>query len=240
MRRYAFYLSVALLAFGIGSLFFSSCALAQEKTGGKTDEKLNGENIIKEKDFQEILGKATEKLKGKTYRLTKTEENFSDRDANPESVKVNILEIIPPNKRREVEEFKSLTKNSRTERIWDGKNLYEKENDGEWKKYDGGGGGGGNFTSGRITTTYKFIGKSTLNNQIVNVYEAEMNRIANKLTRTSQYQVQYVEKTKYWISEDGYFLKSVKESEIAGSKSLTCEVAVYEYDQNIKIEAPIK
>ena len=237
MRLFAFYLAVALLAFGIGSFFLSACVLAQERSNKKTE---NNENIIQESVFNEILTKATENLKGKTYRLTKTEEDFADRNSSSESITTNILEIVPPDKRREVEEVKSPTKNTRLERIWDGKNLYEKENNGEWKKYSGGGGISQDITSGRVTTTYKFIGKELLNEKNANVYETETHRIANKFTRTSQYQVEYIVKTKYWISEDGYFLKTLKESEVVGSKSLKRETEIYEYDPNIKIEAPIK
>ena len=240
MRRYTFYLAVALLVFGSSLFFLSSCASAQEKTNTKSDEKKSDENIIEEGKFKEIIAGATENLKGKTYRLTKRKENFSDRDASSESVETNTLEIVPPDKKREIEEVKSATKNTRLERIWDGKNLYVKQNDGEWKKYSGGNSGGGNFTSGRMTTTYKFVGKETLDNKAADVYESESHRIANKMTQTSRYQVEYITKTKYWISEDGLLLKTIKESEIVGSKALSRETAIYEYDSNIKIEAPIK
>ena len=240
MRCYTFYLSVVLLAFGISISLLNSCALAQEKTNTKSNEKTATVNVVEESKFKELLAKATDNLKGKTYRLTKTKEDFTDRNANPESVGVNILEIVQPNKKREVEKLKSPTKNTRLERIWDGKNLYEKENDGEWKKYDGGGSGGGSFTSGRTTTVYKFVGKEMLNNKNADVYESESRRIADKFTQTSEYRIEYVVKTKYWISsEDALFLKIIKESEVVGSKSLTLEVEIYEYDANIKIEAPI-
>lgn len=241
MRRYTFYLSITLLIFGIYAFLLSSCASAQEKTNTKSDAKVADVNVIEESKFKELLAQTAENLKGKTYRLTETIEYFPDRDANVESLTTKILEIIPPNKKRQVEEIKSPTKNSREERIWDGKNLYEKQNEGEWKKYSGGGNsGGGNFTSGRTTTTYRFIGKETLKNKIADVYEIESRRVANKMTRTSQYQVEYITKTKYWISEDGLLLKTIKESEIVGSKEFSRETAIYEYDSNIKIEAPIK
>jgi len=235
MHRYKFHFTAALLAFGIVS-FLSSYASAQEKS----IEKSSNQNVIKESEFKEILSKATENLKDKTYRLTKTEENFADRNAASESVKINILEIIPPDKRREVEEVKSATKKTRLERIWDGKNLYEKKDNGEWKKYSGGGGMSQSITSGKVTTTYRFIGKESLNEKNANVYETETRRVAYKLTQTSQYRVVYITKTKYWISEDGHFLKTLKESEVVGSNSLQRETEVYEYDANIKIEAPIK
>ncbi len=181
---YTIFLAITLTA-------FIDCS-AQEKAFG-------------EKEFREIQTKATEKLQDKIYRLTVTEENFFDRNTNPESVKTKIFETIPPNKKREVEEIKSPTENIKTERIWDGKNLYVRENDGDWKKYDGGGGGSGSSNSGRITTSYKFVEKTTLNNQTANIYEVEMNRKATKYSRTSRFEVHYVEKTRYWITEDGYF-----------------------------------
>lgn len=229
MRRYFLHLVIVLIG-------LNSCVAAQEKP----NPNANNNNVVKENEFREILSKATENLKGKIYRLTKTEENFSDRAANAERIFINILEIVPPDKRREIEEVKSATENTRTERLWDGKNLYERKNDGEWKKYSGGGGLDQRITSGRTTTTYKFIGKESLNGKPANVYEAETRRIANKFTQTSQYRVEYLTKTKYWISEEGYFLQTLEESEIVGSNSLRRETQIYEYDTNIKIEAPIK
>lgn len=197
------------------------------------------ERVITETEFKEILTKGEQNLKDKIYRLTKTREIFPDRNLSSESINIEINEYVPPNKWREVVELKSPSKNTKTERLWDGKNLYERENDGEWKKYSGGGSIGGSIKSGRITTIYKFVEKATLNNQNVNVYEVETNRKATKFTQTSMFEVHYIERTKYWISEDGFFLKKLSESEIAGSKSLVREIWIYEYDPTIKIEAPI-
>lgn len=240
MRRTLFNLSITLLAFGFGLSFLSSCASAQVKTEVKTNGTGSNENVIEESKFKELLAKTSENLKGRTYRLTETINYFPDRNANAERVTTKILEIVVPDKKREVEEIKSPTENSRIERIWDGKNLYEKQNDGEWKKYSGGDSGGGSLTSGRVTTTYKFIGRETLNDKTADVYESESRRIANKMTQTSQYRVEYVTKTKYWISENSLLLKSVKESEIVGSNALSRETAIYEYDSKIKIQTPIK
>jgi hypothetical protein len=240
MRLSCFNFYFALVVFGIVPLA-ASCTFGQNKNAETANNKTAGGSVIEENKFTVILAKATENLKGRTYRLTKTEETFADRDAEPEATSKNILEVVPPNKGREVSELKSAEKNAKTERIWDGKNLYERKNDGEWRKYSGGGnGGGGDFVSGRITTTFKFVGQELLNGRKTNVYERESHRIANKFTRTSQIQVEYIEKTRYWINEDGSYLKSVKESEIANSKSLVRETAVYEYDNSITIEAPIK
>lgn len=231
MRRYVLYLAFALSVFGIVSIYPNYHVLAQEKSV---------ERSISESDFKEVLSKADSLLNGKIYRMTKTEETFTDRETNPQRVETNILETVPPNKRREVEVIKSATENSRTERIWDGKNFYKKENDGKWQKFSGGGGLAGSFVSGRISNTFKFVGEESLNGKMSDVYETEMRRVANKATQTSAYQVEYVTKTKYWFSENGQFLKIIRNSEVVGSKSLVRETTVYEYDKNIKIEAPIK
>ena len=201
-----------------------SCTLAQEKR-------------FDEQEFKAIQTKAEGRLENRTYRSTKTTESFSDRDANPRSIEINILEIVLPNKKRVVEEYKSETRNNKTEMIYDGKNLYIRENDGKWKS-GGVAHASGDISSGRITTNYRFVEKTVLNGQNVNVYEVQKNRTAVKFTRSSEYEVQYIDKTKYWIKENGDYLRIVTESEIVGSKSLLREVSVYEYGANIKIKTP--
>lgn len=247
MRRNMFHLLFTLFALGFGTIGLSSCVSAQEKSNTTQEqtnttqiEKKVDENAIEEGKFREIISKATAGLEKKTYRLTKTEEDFSDRKAAAEVVETNILEIVQPNKRREVKEIKSPTENTRLETIYDGKMFYEKKDNGEWTTYTGRSSGSSDFTSGRTTTTNRFAGKETINNQTADVYEAESHRIANKMTRTSRYRVEYIVKTKYWISKDGLFLKTLRESEIAGNDGLRRETEIYEYDPKIKIKAPIK
>ena len=122
--------------------------------------------------------------------------------------------------------------------IYDGKNLYIRENDGKWMKSGGAAHASGDISSGRITTSYRFVEKTVFNGQNANVYEVQKNRTAVKFTRSSEYEVQYIDKTKYWIKENGDYLRIVTESEIVGSKSLLREVSVYEYGADIKIKTP--
>lgn len=61
------------------------------------------------------------------------------------------------------------------------------------------------------------------------------------MTQTSMYQVTYLEKTRYWITEDNFLLKKKIENTIAGSEGLLLENWIYEYNpKDLKIEAPIK
>jgi hypothetical protein len=194
---------------------------------------------LTEQQFNEIKALAEGKLSGRTYRLTETTETFPVRDGAVESVRVHITEIVPPNERREVDDLKSPERTERTERIWDGKFLYERRDNGAWSKYDGGGSGSSDFTSGRVTMNYRLIEKTKINNDLVTIYEVEKHRRANKYTRDGLIEFHYIDKTKYWIGSDGSFIKAVQESEVVGGKWLVRGTSIYEYDPNIKIEAPI-
>lgn len=243
MCRYPIYLAVSWTFL----LFLLAGAAAQEKSSEKTTDQnaVNDVDIIEESKFKEILSKATKNLRSKSYRLSVTKEIFSDRNAAAVRVELNILEFVSPFKQKEVVEVRSPNQNTRMETIRDGKNLYKKENDGEWIKFDGplfrtldG------WTGGEQTVIYRFLGKESFNEQTVDVYEMETHTVSsmNYVTAagTSRIETKFVDKKKYWISEDGCFLKTSKESETVGKKSLTRKTEIYEYDPNIKIEAPIK
>lgn len=212
-----------LILFGFVSLSF-----AQEK-------------IITENEFNDILAKTAEQLKTANYRLTKTEQLFLKPGEKPEKVRIEINEYIRPNKWREVVKEESKDKSSVNERLWDGKNLYVRENDGMWQIYAGGDVINQSIRTGQFTKTFKFVEKSKLNEQVVNIYDVEIKRVANKFTQTSFYQVAYFEKSRYWISEDNFLLKKKVENTISGSEAIAAEDWVYEYNpQDLIIEAPIK
>ena len=113
---------------------------------------------ISEKEFIEIDAKGEALLKASSHRLTRKLEYFEDR-LKPGRVSENYLEeFLVPNKRHTVEE-KFYNKPDRTERIWDGKFLYVKVNDGEWERYDSGASVNGDFESGKLSKSYKYLGK---------------------------------------------------------------------------------
>lgn len=246
MRRYTFYLSVALLAFGVGLMFcFCLPASAQEKVSSSSNKKALDGDVITEKEFDEILAKSTGKSVKKTFRLTETMEYFPKRDANAESTRIRILEGTE-RKIREVVEIRLPKENNRIEKIWDGKDFYQKRNDGEWKK---------SIADSKInidmssidlipapeTTIYRFLGKEDYNNQTVSVYEKETRQTVNQMmTQTAQFRVKYLTKTKYWFSADGLLLKKTKEVEASNTKAFKREQTIYEYGLNIEIETPIK
>lgn len=113
-------------------LLTTSCLFGQEREVGGPE-------------FALIQTEAMDYLKEKTYRLTLTTEYFEDRNLPITNKLVNINEFEVPGKWRTIEERYSNGKIIREERLWEGKNLYTRTNDGKWEKYSGGGSGGGSF-----------------------------------------------------------------------------------------------
>lgn len=79
-----------------------------------------------------------------------------------------------------------------------------------------------------------------LDGETADLYEIRTDRIANKPTRESSYQVHYVEIAKYWFGNDRRLLKKVVETEVVNDKALSRETTLYDYKAGVKIEAPIE
>jgi len=194
---------------------------------------------ITEKQFNEINAKGMELLNSSSHRSTRKLEYFGDRSKPGRTSETSLREVLIPDKWRTVEET-FYDKHTREESIWDGKFLYMKVNDGEWKRYNGGGSGGVDFEAGEMTKSYKYLGKADLDGKRADMYEFKMDRIARKMTMTDMFTVHYIRKISYWFSADGKLLKKIKEDDVQGRNELSRETTTIDYDANIKIEAPIK
>lgn len=196
---------------------------------------------ISEANFSTVQAKAESLLNASSYRLTVSMEYFVDRDKPGSISRTFLKEVILPDKWRTVEAFNYEDGTStKEETLWDGKALFTRTKDGEWKKYSGGASVGGRIESGKITNTYRFIGNSDLNGTPVSILEHEQYRIANKYSRSDMVIVHYLRKTRYYYSNKGYLMRKIEENEIVGRKELSRETSNYEYDPKIKIVAPIK
>ncbi len=200
------------------------------------------EKLIEKKDFESITKAAKDNLPGKTFRLTTVSETFRERNESPATVIKTIEETIPPDKTRYFYEYKSSFNNEKREIIKIGQKRYRKIDDGNWEETVGEDPKYVVVIKGKTveSETYKYLGKQTLNNQSVRIYEQKkklsqnLNGNLNKETIT----------TTHWISEKGLLLKTQIEKETetaAGRKGYSIFTAVYEYNpKDLKIEAPIK
>lgn len=205
--------------------------------GGLTVAAAQEEREITAQEFKDLEIRGYQKLKGRTYRMTMLNETFTDRDLSPEIINTMMSETVQPDRRRFVSEIKSPTINSKVETVWlDGKG-YKRKNDGPWEETSPGSGVGsasGTPIIRKLTReTYRFVGKSALNNQTAGLYES-IRHHSNSSTGQET-----ISTTKFWISEDGLLLKTLSEFETVGNKSLMRMQIVYDYDPNIKIEAPV-
>lgn len=213
---------------------FLSCVL------GVTGQAPTIKNDIHMSVFLDVQDKANELLEKSSYRLTRTLEFFEDRDKPGKTSEKFLREVSRPDKWRTVEEKELNGKIEKEERLWDGKALFVKENDGEWRRFSGGDSGSGRSESGQVTRRYRYIGKADLNGLQTDLYEIEMLRVANKFSQNDMVVVRYKRKTRFWYSGEGKLLKKVEENMIEGYPEMSRETTVIEYDPVLKIEAPIK
>ena len=179
-------------------LFFAASVFGQE------------EKIIGKADFESVVKTAQANFSGRTYRRTQITETFGDRNESAASTLKFIDEYISPGKHRHVYEYKSSFNNERRETIEIGEKRYIKIDDLNWEESKE------PFIRNEIIIrkpvefeSYKLLGKKTLNNQTVKVYEEKkkftesINGNINKETRT----------TTHWINEAGLLIKTQIETE---------------------------
>lgn len=194
---------------------------------------------ISEADFRALEARAQSLRNATSYRFTVTREQFENKAKPGKITYVRIWEQQLPDQWREVEEKTTGQIVEREERIWDGNYLYEKSNNGPWKKYNGGGSGGADIETGQITTNYYYIGKETAYDRETDRYEVQRTRTMRKPGKPDA--VVEVRKTIAWFLADGKLIKKQIETEIQNRNELSKETTVYEYEpKDLKIVAPIK
>lgn len=202
-------------------------------TAGQKNEIPESEFLAKEIFANDAINKSNR-------RLIRTLEYFQDRSKPGRVAERYTEEALPPNKWRKIGEKDYAGKKTREERLWDGSALYVRLNDGEWKRYLGGAGGGTRIESGKVTKTYRYLGKSELDGKLVDTYQVQSVRVANKFTAADFYVVKYVRDTRYWFDASGRILRKIEETMIEGQPAMSRESTIVEYDPKITIEAPIQ
>jgi hypothetical protein len=199
---------------------------------------------ISKDEFFNAFKKWEQQSKEKIYRIRIIKE--VQINGNPTNrVEESYSEYVPPDKRRVVYELKTPTFNSKIETILIetiliGEKKYTRRNSGEWRevivkekaapKNDK-----------KITVEsdeYKFVGQETINGQNAVLYErVTKHKITLEKNPTESFSTI---RTRCWFDKDGLLLKSETETEVVSgiTKSLTRGISVYQYDLNIKIEAP--
>lgn len=197
-------------------------------------------NDIPEIQYDAAVSKAQELRNNANYRLIWMKEYLEDRSKTAKLQEKMLHEVTQPYNWRTVEE-KFGEKPLRQERIWVDDALFEKINDGQWKKCKGGGSGGSRIESGQVKNQYRFLPAIDFEGVKADFYEHISIRAANKASQTDFVTVRYVRTTRSWYSLDGKLLKKIEETALEGREELLRETTTYEYDpKDLKIKAPIK
>ncbi len=195
---------------------------------------------ITEAKFNELIELATVKRALVQYRENESRTGY-DAGTSTEYMR----EQLPPDRSRALIVQKNITGITRTEVIWIGDVKYVKLNEGEWKKeeaqqFTGASGSGSGSGSGiapskpDIKQSYQYLGTEKLNGVVTDHYQMTKTITLN-LSNGS-----HVRKNSRscWYNKDGMLIKMVFEDRI--DPLVYRVVTEYDYDVNLKIEAPIK
>ena len=198
------------------------------------------EKVISENEFTAVYDKWKLLSKEKSYRIKETFESYLN--GNPSNHNEDSFsEYAPPDKKRFVSILKTPMFTTKIETIQIGEQKFTRKDEGEWKEVitKENAPPKRNRTISVENNSYKYLDRETINGQKTEVYEQVIkHKITNEKTSVES---NSTIKNKYWFDENGLLLKTTTVAEIisGGMTSLSKRAYVYEYDPNIKIEAPV-
>jgi hypothetical protein len=202
--------------------------------------------VITETEFSAAAKKASEKMKTMSVRfVSKNEHYFGDELKFIES---NTNEFVPPDKIRNVFEAKMFDRNKiiLSESIQIGDDRYERKNGGDWSKrvLEKVISSSNNHVKVVENDSKFYLTENVrLGSQTANLYEKiyESKFVSPNQTASEAKGTVFYRREKRWISRTGLLLKVESEEESHQMrKVMSRRITTYDYDSNIKIEAPIK
>ncbi len=205
------------------------------------------ESTFEESALRALINDATGFLKSNSHRVTTRQTFYENGSEKPVRTETTTRKLVPPDSEHAITEKQSADGVSRSESIRIGNVKYVKTTAGVWEPVTGGYGTGsgigskdldGPATSGvRSETTEKRIFRQgeIVNGQSTTHYETIKTMNAFLPDRT----VTVVWRNEQWFNPEMRLVKSRHWVEIVG-KSISETIHEYEYDPNIKVEAPVK
>jgi hypothetical protein len=197
----------------VGSL----SALAQKKTNYE--------------DFSRLHLNALAEMSKRAYRAVSEVDTFSDKDQPAIFKSITTTISAPPDSEHVITRIEDASGVHRTENIRVGEKSFYRENDDGWKeKSDKDGNSVNRFrVLGRVDESQRKI--SVEHKDKADDLDAELYIIT-----TQEDGITYIQK--YWFNSDKLLVRQESESFRNNSKSLLRTTTTYEYDPNIKVEAP--
>lgn len=197
------------------------------------------EREIQKAEFEAVMKNAVAILDAKPHRVTVTSDTSVNGKPQESTSAKTIVEVASKDKRRSIRELKSVNQNSKRELIRFGNKTYLREDNGQWKQDSNRNNpANADLRTNSEQVNYKFLGKDTLNNQNVTVYQRVRNRVMTDSLNNEE--IRSSETVKYWVDDKGALVKRemVRENR-RGVKIFNFNVvATFDYDQNIQVIAP--
>jgi len=197
---------------------------------------------ITEAELNRLISEATEKRMGLSQREKTSTVGYDAGDSSE-----TLYELGPNNSMHFVRVRRTKGVETKNESISIGGTNYTRQKDGSWIKEPRQGTGSGSglgFGSGsgtassikpETTTEYRFIGSDKIDGQRTSRYRKT--HIVKFTNRTPVLTRKVVDE--YWFNTDGLLLKESHEDLFVESNRSYKSVTEYEYDNDIKITAPI-
>ena len=199
---------------------------------------------ITREELLEAYTKAVEKTRKLSRRIISESKVYGDDETKIVQTQKSLDEFALPNSSRFIVEAKrtGIDKVSSFEIIRIGDVEYKREENGKWTKRDYEPMPEPVAKSLESKTKYYLTENAKLNDQTADLYELEIefkHQNRNPVTK-EVFENTTLRKEKRWISKDGLLLKiEIVDEKINPRKIIFSRVSVYEYDPNIKIEAPM-
>lgn len=191
---------------------------------------------ISEQEFNKVKDSAYQKTSQENHRKILKSEHFHHISDKEPYFQRSVTTETTANGYYEILEDKRGEEIKRTETIEINNRKYLRENSGKWKditepKTGSFGVRTAKATKHEETAEFKYLGKQTVNGQIVDVYEQKITRKYEDIPGLS------VNEEKIWIDQKRRYLKTETKSRI-GDEHIFQMTVEYEYDPSIKITAP--
>lgn len=199
------------------------------------------EKVVTEQELNNLEKIAWKKMKDKSYRVTVTFRRYKNvSDSLPNYPSKEVLEYVPPDRKREVREASNEKGTTRTERISIGQKKYIKENNEDWRELQPSKVRmtvQGDRMEDKKTVEVRYKGQTKVKNQSADLYEKQTTieyESGNGRTTTVFTSIE-----RFWFGKNGFFLKREFESKKDSEENSSHTILEYDYDSKIKIEAPI-
>jgi hypothetical protein len=182
------------------------------------------------RELDDLQQKAQEMRRNKSYRIKTTIEEYDETGKKLKSKSVSVSETAPPDRSYDSSTTESAGVTKKVERIEIGDKSYIKKDGGKWRKSVPE--QSSSVIGVGLSTGVKIVEETMINGQSVKVYMEE--------TRASLGGEDFSSTDKYWFTSEGELLKTESERKNGKTGEISRVVTVYEFDPNIRIEAPIK